>query len=88
MWIISLFLLLIFAAPSFAQQQNPPVDPVFCGTAMPIVQNQRNTALDTAASAATQLQLANQQIAELKKQIEDLNKKLENPTNAKPPADK
>jgi septal ring factor EnvC (AmiA/AmiB activator) len=65
-------ILLLVATPALAQQ---PADPVFMQNAIAALAQQRNRAMDEAAGLSAQLAKANTEIAELKKQIEELKKK-------------
>lgn len=64
---LSLIFLLLFVGPAYSQQQS---DPKFLESAIAALQAQRNRALDEAASAEAQLTKAQQELADLKKQLE------------------
>lgn len=68
---------LLIATPALAQQAPP--DPAFLQKAAGALQAQRNTALDAQAVAEARAAMLADEVAALKKQVEDLKPKAEPP---------
>lgn len=67
-------ILLLISTAAFAQDNVQGADPKFLQTAIQALQAQRNRAMDEAASAEAQLAKAQQQIVDLQKQLDEVNK--------------
>lgn len=74
---------LMLMVPALAQQPAPQADPAFMQKALTALQAQRNAALDGQAAAQAQAAMLTEEVATLKKQIEDLKPKSDKPADAK-----
>lgn len=68
-------ILLLISSAAVAQDNVQGADPKFMQTAIATLQAQRNRAMDEAAAAEAQLTKAQQQIADLQKELDALKAK-------------
>ena len=74
----------LLVTPAFAQQAQQPPDPEFMQKAISVLQQQRNTALDSAAALEAKVQQLNEKIMKLEAEIKDLKEKASGEPKPKP----